>query len=68
MKVNGGWHCLWRAVDYEGEVLKSYVSKRRDHKAALKFIKNNETQWPASNYSNGETALLPRSDDDHRKC
>jgi len=30
---------LWRAIDYEGEVLESYVTKRRDHKAALKIIR-----------------------------
>ena len=32
-------HCLWRAVDHEGEVLESFVTKRRDKAAALKFIK-----------------------------
>ena len=31
-------HYLWRAVDHEGEVLESYVTKRRDRKAALKFL------------------------------
>jgi len=25
VKVNGKRHCLWRAVDHEGEVLESYV-------------------------------------------
>ena len=30
---------LWRAVDHEGEVLESFVSKERDKAAALKFIK-----------------------------
>ena len=39
VKINGEWHYLWRAVDHEGEVLESYVSKRRDRKAALKFIR-----------------------------
>ena len=29
-------HYLWRAVDHEGEVL---ATKRRDRKAALKFLK-----------------------------
>jgi len=28
----------WRAVDHEGEVLKGYVTKRRDRKAILKFL------------------------------
>ncbi len=30
---------LWRAVDHEGEVMESFVSKRRDRKAALKFLR-----------------------------
>ena len=32
-------HYLWRAVDQEGEVLESYVTKTRDKKAALRFMK-----------------------------
>jgi len=39
VKINGQTHYLWRAVDHEGEVLESYVSKRRERKAALKFIR-----------------------------
>mgnify|MGYP000380304977 FL=1 len=39
VKINGETHYLWRAVDHEGEVLESYVTKRRNRKAALKFIK-----------------------------
>jgi putative transposase len=39
VKINGETHYLWRAVDHEGEVLESYVTKRRDRKAALKFIR-----------------------------
>jgi putative transposase len=38
VKINGVTHYLWRAVDHEGEVLESYVTKRRDRKAALKFL------------------------------
>ena len=37
--INGQMHYLWRAVDHEGEVLESYVSKTRDKAAALSFIK-----------------------------
>ena len=33
-------HDLWRAVDHEGEVLESFVSKGRDKTAALKFIES----------------------------
>jgi putative transposase len=39
VKINGETHYLWRAVDHEGEVLESYVTKTRDRRAALKFIK-----------------------------
>nr|WP_202526260.1 DDE-type integrase/transposase/recombinase [Sneathiella litorea] len=35
----GEIHYLWRAVDQEGEVLEAYVTKKRDRKAALKFLK-----------------------------
>ena len=39
VKINGETHYLWRAVDHEGEVLESFVTKRRDKKVALKFLK-----------------------------
>ena len=39
VRINGQTHYLWRAVDHEGEVLESFVTKRRDRKAALKFLR-----------------------------
>jgi putative transposase len=39
VKINGEHQYLWRAVDHEGEVLESLVTKTRDKKAALKFLK-----------------------------
>ncbi|SDK87569.1 IS6 family transposase [Aliiruegeria lutimaris] len=39
IKINGKHHYLWRAVDHEGEVLESFVTKMRDKKAVLKFLK-----------------------------
>ncbi len=39
VRVNGEMRYLWRAVDHEGEVLESLVTKERDKAAALKFIK-----------------------------
>ncbi len=39
VKINGVTHYLWRAVDQEGEVLESIVTKTRHRKAALKFLK-----------------------------
>ena len=38
VRINGETHYLWRAVDHEGEVLEVFVTKRRDRKAALKFL------------------------------
>jgi putative transposase len=39
VKINGERHYLWRAVDNEGDVLESFVTKTRHKKAALKFLK-----------------------------
>jgi len=39
VKINGERHYLWRAVDHEGEVLESFVTKKRDRFAALAFLK-----------------------------
>jgi len=39
VKINGERHYLWRAVDHEGEVLESYVTRKRDKAAALRFIR-----------------------------
>ena len=38
-RINGETHYLWRAVDHEGEVLEEFITKRRDSKVALKFLK-----------------------------
>lgn len=39
MELGGEMVYLWRAVDHEGEVLESYVTRNRDKSAALAFIK-----------------------------
>ncbi len=39
VKINGETHDLWRAVVHEGKVLDTFVTKRRDRKAALDFLK-----------------------------
>ena len=39
VRINGEMHYLWRAVDHEGEVLEVFAAKRRDRRAALKFLK-----------------------------
>ena len=39
VRINGEMHYLWRALDHEGEVLEVLATKRRDRKAALRFLK-----------------------------
>ena len=39
VRLNGEQVYLWRAVDQEGEVLESYVTRTRDKAAALTFMK-----------------------------
>jgi putative transposase len=39
VKVNVVQHYLWRAVDHEGEVPEAFVSKTRDKKAVLRFLR-----------------------------
>tara|TARA_Y100000385_G_scaffold262322_1_gene293866 strand:+ start:157 stop:321 length:165 start_codon:yes stop_codon:yes gene_type:complete len=35
VKISGERHFLWCTVDHEGEALESYITKKRDKKAAL---------------------------------
>ena len=39
VRINGETYYLWRAVDHEGEVLEAFVTKRRDRKAVLRFLR-----------------------------
>ena len=39
VKLNGEMAYLWRAVDQEGEILESFVTRKRDKEAALSFMK-----------------------------
>lgn len=39
VKIRGKTHYLWRAVDHEGEVFESFVTKVRDKDSALKFLR-----------------------------
>jgi putative transposase len=47
VRINGETHYLWRAVDHEGKVLEAFVTKRRDRKAALKFLKRTMKRYGA---------------------
>jgi putative transposase len=39
VRINGKTYYLWRGVDHEGEVLEVFVTKQRDRKAALRFLR-----------------------------
>jgi hypothetical protein len=39
VKVNGETHHLWRAADHEGEILESYVTKKREKSEPFRFLK-----------------------------
>lgn len=47
VKIRGQTHYLWRAVDHEGEVLEAYVSKKRNRREALKFLRKAMKQYGA---------------------
>lgn len=55
VKINGVQHYLWRAVDHEGEVLESYVTKTRDKQAALRFL-----QKTMKRYGSPRTVIADR--------
>ncbi|NQY95618.1 MAG: IS6 family transposase [Henriciella sp.] len=55
VNINGRQHYLWRAIDHEGEVLESYVAKRRNRKAALRFLKK-----AMKRYGNPEVIVTDR--------
>jgi len=53
---------LWRAVDHEGEVLGSFITKTRDKAAALKFHEEaDEAARLRQDHHHLWAALLPRS-------
>ena len=62
VKINGETHYLWRAVDHDGELLESYVTKTRDKAAALKFIKkalSRRHRWRRRSRRSHGTRLRP---------
>jgi transposase-like protein len=47
VKLNGEMVYLWRAVDHEGEILESYITRTRNKEAALVFMKTAPSRCPA---------------------
>ena len=66
VKINGERHYLWRAVDHEGEVLESYVTKKRDKKAALKFMKKAMRRFGSPNEIVTDLSLIHISEPTRR--
>ena len=69
VKVGGEMRYLWRAVDHEGEVLESFVTKARDKAAALKFIKKALKRHGRPQVGRHRwTAIIRRGDERARQC
>ena len=45
VRINGQTHYLWRVADHEGEVLEAFVTKGRDRKAALPFLRKSMKRY-----------------------
>ena len=58
-----------RAVDHEGEVLEVYATKRRDHRAALEFLKRAMKRYgrPATIVTD-RLQVIPGCDEGDRQC
>jgi putative transposase len=69
VKINGETHYLWRAVDYAGEVLESFVTNRRNRDAAFKFLrKTMKRPRPHSCFRRRQVTFLWRGDEGHWQC
>ena len=70
VRINGKVHYLWRAVDQQGEVLEAYVTRSRNRKAVLKFLRKVMKRYdrPANN-RHRQASLLPGSPTkDRQRC
>ncbi|WP_340691212.1 DDE-type integrase/transposase/recombinase [Hyphomonas sp.] len=70
MKIRGERDYLWRAVDHEGAVLESYVTKKRDEAVALKSFKKSMKRYGSPHivvtdkYPSYQAAMKVISNDD----
>ena len=69
VKLNGEMVYLWRAVDHEGEILESYITRTRDKDAALTFMKKAlKRHGSAREDHHRRPALVPGGDEGARQC
>jgi putative transposase len=68
VKINGERHYLWRAVDHEGEVLESFVTKtpRQEGRAEIPEESHEEAR-PVRAVRHGQAALLRRGPEGSRR-
>jgi hypothetical protein len=51
VKISGEMHYLLRAVDHEGEMRESHITKRQDRKAALNFLRKSMKRFGHPQYA-----------------
>lgn len=62
VKLNREMVYLWRAVDHEGEILETYLTKTRDKSAALTFLKKAPKRHGGGADHHRRPALLSRGE------
>ena len=67
VKLNGEMVYLWRAVDHEGEILESFVTKRRDKSAALAFYEEDREAPRVANADHHRRSAQLRCCDDRAR-
>ena len=64
VKMNGEMVYLWRAVDHEGEVLESYVTRKRDRSGFGVHEEGAEAAWACRDDRRRRPEILPGGDEE----
>jgi hypothetical protein len=67
VKINGGTHYLWRAVDHEGEVLESFDNAPLSQGSVQIPVENHETPWSRTCLRRRQATYLRRGDEEDRQ-
>ena len=68
VKLNGDMVYLWGAVDHEGKILESYITKTRDKDVALTFMKKALKRRGLPEAITTDSAIVPSGDERPRQC
>jgi len=60
VKINGIQHYLWQAVDYEGEALECFVTKKRDTRCFTVLKEGDDALRSAANGRHRPAQILLR--------